>query len=75
MDFEKLCDVWRGEPFKVIRARVERQRQRFAAVDDSAKHLLTSADLAGAAPYGGFAQRIGTAHLAEAVQYRPRWQV
>ena len=27
------------------------------------------------APQGGFAQRIETAHLAEAVQYRPRWQV
>ena len=38
----------RGEPSKVIRTRVEaareRQRRRFVALDDSAKHLLTNAD-------------------------------
>ena len=37
----------RGEPSKVIRTRVEaareRQRRRFVALDDSAKHLLTNA--------------------------------
>ena len=118
VDYDKLSDTRRGEPSKVIRARVEvsarapaaalrrgrRQRQapvdqrrygpgeirEFCPVDDAGHSLLraamrqlnmsarayhrtlklarTIADLAGA-------ERIETAHLAEAVQYRPRWQV
>ncbi len=116
VDFDKLSDSRRGEPSRVIRARIEaareRQRQRFAAngagrpmtnadmgpgeirefcpVDEAGHSLLraamrqlhmsarayhrtlklarTIADLAGA-------ERIETAHLAEAIQYRPRWQV
>lgn len=116
VDFDKLSDSRRGEPSRVIRARIEaareRQRQRFAAngagrimtnadmgpgeirefcpVDEAGHSLLraamrqlhmsarayhrtlklarTIADLAGA-------ERIETGHLAEAIQYRPRWQV
>ena len=118
VDYDKLSDLRRGEPSKVIRARVEgareRQRRRFTAVADNAKHLLTNADMGPGeirefcpvddaghsllraamrqlnmsarayhrtlklartiADLAG-AERIETAHLAEAVQYRPRWQV
>ena len=92
---------------------MKRQRRRFVTVDDSAKHLLTNAEMAGRDPrscpayYAGHSllraamrqlqyERAGvssypqvgpyhrrpgrrgadqTAHLAEAVQYRHRWQV
>jgi predicted ATPase with chaperone activity len=43
------------------------------------KLARTIADLIGAAPSafapGCFTKRIETAHLAEAIQYRLRWQV
>jgi magnesium chelatase family protein len=43
------------------------------------KLARTIADLAESAPSaiatGCFANHIETAHLAEAIQYRPRWQV
>jgi hypothetical protein len=42
-------------------------------------HVPRYLHLIGAAPSafapGCFAKRIETAHLAEAIQYRPRWQV
>jgi magnesium chelatase family protein len=118
VDYEKLSDSRRGEPSKVVRARVEaareRQRRRFAAAEDATRHLLTNADMGPGeirefcpiddaghsllraamrqlnmsarayhrtlklartiADLAG-AERIETAHLAEAIQYRPRWQV
>ncbi len=118
VDYEKLSDSRRGELSKVVRARVEgareRQRRRFAAMGDGARHLLTNADMGpgeirefcpiddaghsllraamrqlnmSARAYHrtlklartiadlAAAERIETAHLAEAIQYRPRWQV
>ena len=50
VDYEKLSDLRRGEPSKVIRTRVEaareRQRRRFVAVDDSHHHGVIGTNVA-----------------------------
>jgi len=69
VDYEKLSDLRRGEPSKVIRARVEaarkRQRRRFVAVDDSAKHLLTNADTPAPAPSRRRGAGVGPGEIRE----------
>jgi len=70
VEYEKLSDCRVGEPSEVIRARIEsaraRQRERFSSsaitqssITKSPNGLACNADM-------------GPAHLAEALQYRPK---
>ena len=52
----------------LLRAAMRQLNMSARAYHRTLKLARTIADLAGA-------ERIETAHLAEAVQYRPRWQV
>ena len=63
-DFCPVDDAGHG----LLRAAVRQLNMSARAYHRTLKLARTIADLAGA-------ERIETAHLAEAVQYRPRWQV